>query len=74
MIEQYRAPYILQQFKPHFSLLSSVPPGQIDAVFEELEKLFNEQILVPEVDIKSLCLMARPRTKLPWQIRDEICF
>lgn len=71
MIKHYRAPYILQKFIPHFSLLTNVPPEKKDRVFSDLEKRFKEQGVQGSIFVKQLCLMKKEKNK-NWEIYQRI--
>ncbi len=66
MIKLYKAPYILQYFKPHFSLLTDVPPKKMKDVSQKLRSRLPES----PVRIGSLCLMTRQENKLYWEIKE----
>jgi hypothetical protein len=70
--QHYHAPYILQQFRPHFSLLTTVPPGQMDQVFQEIKDLYGQMVREPRIEARKLTLMTKPQKGQPWQIEQEI--
>jgi hypothetical protein len=71
MIKRYHAPYILQRFKPHFSLLSNVPLDKKDQLYLEIKKLYEKRILDSSVDIGKIAIMHKPDPKGHWQILQE---
>jgi hypothetical protein len=71
MIEHYYAPYILQRFKPHFSLLSSVPPEEKDKIYEEVKSFFEERAVETSLEVTHLAVMHRPSPKGHWEIRKQ---
>ncbi len=76
MIQRYHAPYILQQFKPHFTLLTNLPqtPLERESVVSSLYKAYRERIRLEKIEIASICIMTRSRAGRPWQIAEEIHF
>lgn len=72
MIQRYQAPYILQKFQPHFTLLSAVPSDKMETITQEVKKLFAQRIQKPNVNIRSLVLMSKLRENKSWQILQEI--
>jgi hypothetical protein len=74
MIQRYLAPYILQRFRPHFTLLTAVPPENVDFVTREIKKLFAQRVRNAYINIKGVALMRRSRPNRPWQIEQEIQF
>jgi hypothetical protein len=71
MIKRYHAPYILQRFKPHFSLLSDVPSERKDQIYAEIKKLYEKRIEEPFIEISHVAVMYRPDPKGHWQILKE---
>jgi hypothetical protein len=71
MIKHYHAPYILQRFKPHFSLLSNVPSGQKEQIFTEIKRQYAECIKDSSIEISRIAIMERPDPKGHWQIFRE---
>jgi len=76
MIQKYHAPYILQKFQPHFTLLNNIPASPIERrqVLDDVERAFGEQVLQNHVEIHSLTVMGRPQLTRPWQIAKELRF
>lgn len=76
MIQRYHAPYILQQFKPHLTLLTNLPqtPLERESVVSSLYKTYRESINLEKIEIASLCIMTLSRANRPWQIAEEIHF
>jgi hypothetical protein len=71
MIERYHAPYILQRFKPHFSLLSDVPADKKEQIYQDVKKLYEKYITEPSIEISSIAIMFRPISTEPWRILNE---
>ena len=71
MIKRYFAPYILQRFKPHFSLLSNVPAEKKDQIFAEIKELYEKRVESPVIEIRSIAIMQRPDPAGRWQILNE---
>lgn len=76
MIKRYHAPYILQHFKPHFTLLTNLPqpPLERENVISSLYQSYREQVKLEKIEIASICIMTRSRANRPWQIVEEIHF
>lgn len=74
MIQRYQAPYILNQFKPHFTLLTKVPFDQMEQITQKIKAFFEQKVPKSHIDITNLSLMTRPKidSESPWQIKDEI--
>lgn len=72
MLEHYHAPYILQKFTPHFTLLSSLPAVNKEEVIAKIESSYKEQVKDEHIIIDRLCIMRRPQMNRPWQILQEI--
>lgn len=75
MVERYKAPYILQRFRPHFTLLTNVPPEEQSTTCQELEKIFCEQVPGRTIRVRKLARMSRrlvtgAKTK-NWVIEEE---
>lgn len=72
MIRRYRAPYILQRFHPHFTLLTQVPPQQMELVGDHLQQMFLDEAVSTSIRVEKLAVMARPQPAEPWRISKEI--
>jgi len=71
MIKHYHAPYILQSFKPHFSLLSNVPSDKKDQIYADVRKLYEKRVAEPFIEINHIAVMHRPDPNGHWQILKE---
>jgi hypothetical protein len=71
MIKRYHAPYVLQRYKPHFSLLSDVPPEKKDQIYAEIKKLYEKRVEEPYIEIDRVAIICRPDPKGHWQILKE---
>jgi hypothetical protein len=71
MIKHYHAPYILQRYKPHFSLLSNVHPERKEQIYTEIKRLYEKRIKEPFIEIDYIAVMYRPDPKGHWQILKE---
>lgn len=71
MIKHYHAPYILQRFKPHFSLLSNVPPKRKEQIYSEISKFYEKNIIDTSIRISHIAIMHRPDPQGHWQILQE---
>jgi len=74
MIKRYHAPYILKKFKPHFTLLTQVPPEKMKQVTNEITKFFNEKVTESYIEVRGISLMRRHQTDKPWDIEKELNF
>ncbi|HPY93077.1 MAG: DUF1045 domain-containing protein [Methanothrix sp.] len=73
MIKRYHAPYILQRFNPHFTLLTEVPPDKMDEVARELKEIY-ETVMKKEqqILINDIAIMVKSQPDRPWQIKQRI--
>lgn len=69
---RYQAPYVLQRYRPHFTLLSTVPPARGEAVAKRLQGEFDAGRSAPSVRVNSLCVMDRPDPAGRWVVYKEI--
>ena len=72
MIKRYNAPYIMQRYRPHFTLMVDVPPDQQDAIHVALQQHYAQQVANDEVVVDKLAIMKRPAPDKPWIIDREI--
>lgn len=72
MIERYHAPYILQCFTPHFTLLTNVLPEEQPQALEKLEKNFSQKVQERTIRLERLALMTRSVENNMWVIKEEI--
>lgn len=72
MIKRYRAPYILQRFVPHFTLLNSVPSNDQDRICQEVSELFAERVQDRTIPVERLAIMSRADLNSPWAIETEV--
>ena len=72
MTQRYHAPYILQMFKPHFTLLANVPTNKMEEVALEVKELYHQEVKEQQIDIKYIAVMDKPQQDLPWKIRYEV--
>ncbi len=71
MIKHYHAPYILQRFKPHFSLLSNVPSERKERIYTDIRDRYEKTVQDSKVEISQIAIMHRPDPKGHWQILQE---
>jgi len=71
MIQRYHAPYVLQLFRPHFSLLSAVQQDKKDQLFADMREQYDKYQIEPEIKIHDIAVMHRPEPNKPWQILKE---
>ncbi|MBI5954912.1 MAG: hypothetical protein HY865_24900 [Chloroflexi bacterium] len=76
MIQHYHAPYILQKFQPHFTLLTNLPavPAERKKILDEIERMYYEQVSQSHIELQSIFVLRRPQLARPWQIAKEISF
>ncbi|MFX1250790.1 MAG: DUF1045 domain-containing protein [Promethearchaeota archaeon] len=72
MIKRYKAPYILQQFKPHFTLLTDVQSERQDEVYAGLIDLFDSLKTDNCIKIENLAIMSFNKKEKKWIIKDRI--
>ena len=73
MIERYKAPYILQRFFPHFTLMSQLPTEKKPQIRQELNEIFSKEVGNSALRVNKLALMTRLSPGTPWVIKEEIC-
>lgn len=76
MIQQYHAPYILNAYIPHFTLLTNLPAARTERqpILDEVEKAFREQGVEDTLEFENLFVMQRTNPLRPWQIAKELQF
>lgn len=72
MIKRYHAPYILQRFIPHFTLLTNISPEEQPQALEKLEKEFSQKVQERTIRVERLALMTRSVENNMWVIKEEI--
>ncbi|MEW6738255.1 MAG: DUF1045 domain-containing protein, partial [Acidobacteriota bacterium] len=72
MIDRYLAPYILQRFHPHFTLLTNVAMEQQLSIYQELEAIFAERVHEQTIVVKNLAVMFRHKPDSRWIIAEEV--
>lgn len=72
MLWRYRVPYILNRFRPHFTLLTRVPSEQRDRIAAALAERFQLAGCATTIRVERVAVMARPMLRGPWEIRQEI--
>jgi 2'-5' RNA ligase len=70
LIGRYHAPYVLDQFVPHFTLLSAASTADLDATEQDLAGVFAAEVPRPSIEVQRLALMQRPNGR--WRIKREI--
>jgi hypothetical protein len=71
MIERYHAPYILREYKPHFTLLTKVPADKMQGITDQL----NDQLCAKLQDrliVDSMCVLTKSLGDAKWRIRSEL--
>jgi hypothetical protein len=70
MLKFFKAPYILTQYKPHFTLLTKIPPGrQQDRIYKELVQAFDD--IEKSISINFLSIMQFDKRENRWIIKGE---
>lgn len=72
MLNRYLAPYILQKFQPHFTLLSGLTGEWKEQTIREVEKAYRQKVTKESIEIQVLCLMRRSQSNRLWQIAEEV--
>jgi 3',5'-cyclic AMP phosphodiesterase CpdA len=72
MIRNYHAPYILQKFTPHFTLLSNVAKADLSKVENKLRKLFNHHAADLTVHVDRLSFMDFSKQSNRWNVGKEV--
>lgn len=70
MMQRYRSPHVLNEFVPHFTLLSEPPsePTERSTIVEHLRDRFSNQSVPKDITIKELCLMGKSKESQYWEI------
>lgn len=71
MIKHYHAPYILQRFKPHFSLLSNVPSKEKERIYADVKERYEKAVRDSSIEISRIAVMCRPHPGEHWEILRE---
>lgn len=72
IMDRYHAPYILSEFRPHFTLLSDcIPPGT-DEDHRRLKELFETEVTERVIVVDRLAIMARFSPQEPWSIAQSV--
>jgi hypothetical protein len=72
MIQRYHVPYILNAFKPHFSLLTNVAANKLAETERDVRLLFEEMVPDDHIMIKSVALVTRSSPAARWEIEHEV--
>jgi hypothetical protein len=72
MTRRYKAPYILQRYRPHLTLLSDVPPERHDEIIDRLRGEFEARVHERTLTVGRLAIMERPEPSGRWRIAQEI--
>jgi 2'-5' RNA ligase len=72
MIERYNAPYIFNQFHPHFTLLSGLRPGDQGTVFQNLEQAVRDNKIEDHLHVDKVAVMTKSPGSTHWTIDREI--
>jgi hypothetical protein len=72
MLKRYKAPYILNKFMPHFTLLADVQQNEQETIYDELNELFNKEVAYRDLKVEKLQIMTRSNETNRWKILDEI--
>jgi len=72
MVKRYKAPYILQHYRPHFTLLTNITTQEQQSTLKQIQMLFDEAVHERSIRIERLSVMTKPFFDEPWQIEREI--
>ncbi len=74
MIHRYKAPYVLNSFKPHFTLLDNIDAADIDNVYIKLLEMFKKYKCKDSIKVKQLFTLTKKTEDAYFVIRDKfIC-
>lgn len=65
MIQRYHAPYILKKYQPHFTLLTKVPPNEMDKTIIGIKKSYSEVVGETQVNVSCIALVIHANNKPP---------
>jgi hypothetical protein len=72
MTGRYLAPYIMQRFQPHFTLLCDVDPQQQTALASQLRQELKARGVPDSVRVDQLAVMMRADGASQWEIIQEV--
>ena len=71
MMRRYHAPYVLSEFKPHFTLLSKWQNEETEELCE-LERLLEREASGNGIEVAELAIMTRDPGESCWSISESI--
>lgn len=72
MIRRFHAPYILQRYRPHFSLLTAVRPRERLAFATRLQKMLAARLPSLAVLVDKLAIMGKASANSKWRLIREV--
>jgi len=72
MIRRFRAPYILQKYRPHLTLLSAVKPEEHEECATRLRHLLVTHVPSLQVRVDKLAIMGKPSANTAWKLVREV--
>jgi hypothetical protein len=72
MIRRFRAPYILQSYRPHFTLLTVVKPEEQERFSNRLQSALVAALPSRRLCVDKLALMGRPSPNAGWRLTREV--
>ncbi len=72
MIKWYNAPYILQSYKPHFTLCTKLKNGDINTIYEKFNNKFQNDGIENEIKVSSVSIVTKPIKSQHWKMYKEI--
>lgn len=72
MLKWYKAPYILNRFRPHFTLLTNSNPEKREDTILKLASTFENQVSEQELRVEKLAIMGQQERGKPWMIEKEV--
>lgn len=74
MLKHFGAPYILGEFKLHFTLCSNTPTNETKRIelFNKLQYFFNKNVSTNSISVNDICLLTKRKGDQRWKI--ERCF
>lgn len=71
-VHRYQAPYVLQKYRPHFTLLTAAPTTKQEIFRKRLEAELDAEGCPRSIRVGKLCVMDQPGSKGRWVVRKEI--
>jgi len=72
MLKWYKAPYVLQKFRPHFTLLTNLSLDTREEAIAKMTGAFESQVGERELRVERLAIMGQREPGKPWRIEKEV--